>query len=51
MKIFVYKVIIVVFSVYLLFQFTIGRKIDTFESKIETLGTKGEREKIINSIL
>jgi len=50
MKIFIYKVIIVIFSVYLLFQFTVGRKIEMYETKIETLGNKNEREKIIDKI-
>ena len=35
MKIFVYKTLIVIFSVYLLFQFTVGLKIGEYEKKLE----------------
>ena len=51
MKIFVYKVIIVVFSVYLLFQFTIGQILKSYESKVENyLYNKQGRQEILNKI-
>ena len=37
MKIFIYKTLIVISSVYLLFQFTVGQEIRNYENKIENL--------------
>ena len=51
MKIFVYKTLIVIFSVYLLFQFTVGLKIGEYEKKLEGLiYNKQTREKIIEKV-
>ena len=50
MKLFIYKTLIVVFSVYILFQFTIGQKIKNYESKIYSLSNKNEREKIADKL-
>jgi len=50
MKIFVYKVLIVVFFAFILFEFTIGQKIKSFESKIENLNSKQERQKIADKL-
>ena len=51
MKIFVYKTLIVIFSVYLLFQFTVGLKIGEYEKKLENLiYNKQTREKIIEKV-
>ena len=50
MKLFIYKALIVVLLVYILFEFTIGRKIKKFESRIENLNSKQEREKIADKI-
>ena len=51
MKIFVYKTLIVIFSVYLLFQFTVGLKIGEYEKKLESLiYNKQTREKIIEKV-
>lgn len=51
MKIFIYKTLIVVFSVYLLFQFTVGQKLTKYEDKIENLfHNKQKREQIIEKI-
>ena len=51
MKIFVYKTIIVIFSFFLLFQFTIGRKLNDYENKIESIyKSDREREKIFEKI-
>jgi len=50
MKLFIYKTLIVVFSAYILFQFTIGKKIKNYESKIYSLSNKNEREKIADKL-
>ena len=51
MKIFIYKTLIVIFSVYLLFQFTMGLKIREYEKKLESLiYNKQTREKIIEKV-
>ena len=51
MKIFIYKTLIVIFSVYLLFQFTLGLKLREYETKIESLlHNKQGREQIIEKI-
>jgi len=51
MKIFIYKTLIVIFSVYLLFQFTAGLKIREYEKKLESLiYNKQTREKVIEKV-
>ena len=40
MKIFIYKTLFVIFCVYVLFEFTLGYKIKTIESKINNLYSK-----------
>ena len=51
MKIFIYKTSIVIISIYLLFQFTIGQTLKNYESKVEgLLYNKQEREQILEKI-
>ena len=50
MKIFVYKTIFVLVGVYLLYQFTIGKKIDYYEYKFKHLTNDQGRELIRNKI-
>ena len=51
MKIFIYKTLIVIFSFYLLFQFTVGLKLREYENKLENLlYNKQAREQIIEKI-
>ena len=51
MKIFIYKTLIVITSIYFLFQFTIGQKIKNYEAQIESLlNDKQNREEIVNKI-
>ena len=50
MKLFIYKALIAIFLAYMLFEFTIGQKIKKFESKIQNLNSKVEREKIADKI-
>tara|TARA_B100000945_G_C20395919_1_gene604800 strand:+ start:1610 stop:1867 length:258 start_codon:yes stop_codon:yes gene_type:complete len=46
MRIFIYKCIIVFFGIYITYNFTIGKKIDQYESKLIYLITDQGREKI-----
>ena len=46
MRIFIYKCIIVFFGIYLTYNFTIGKKIDEYESKLIFLLTDQGREEI-----
>ena len=51
MKIFIYKTSIVIISIYLLFQFTIGQALKNYESKVESLlYNKQGREQILEKI-
>ena len=51
MKIFIYKTSIVIISIYLLFQFTIGQALKNYESKVESLlYNKQGREQILGKI-
>ena len=51
MKIFIYKTLIVIFSIYFLFQFTVGLKLKGYENKLENLlHNKQAREQIIEKI-
>ena len=51
MKIFIYKTLIVIFSIYLLFQFTVGLKLREYENKLgNLLYNKQAREQIIEKI-
>ena len=46
MRIFIYKCLIVFFGIYLNYNFTIGKKIDQYESKLVYLLTDQGREQI-----
>ena len=51
MKIFIYKTLIVIVSVYFLFQFTVGHKLKNYENRIESLlKNKQNREQIFEKI-
>tara|TARA_B100000029_G_C17204140_1_gene825559 strand:- start:416 stop:682 length:267 start_codon:yes stop_codon:yes gene_type:complete len=51
MKLFIYKTLIVIIASYLLFQFTIGQILKSYESKVENyLYNKQGRQEILNKI-
>ena len=50
MRIFMYKSIIVFFGIYLTYNFTIGKKIDQYESRLMFLLTDQGREKVRNLV-
>jgi len=50
MKNYIYKVIVLIIAVILIFEFTIGKYLDNFNEKINYLTTKDGRKKMISSI-
>ena len=50
MRQYIYKTIIIVIALILVFEFTIGRTINKFDQKIETLFSKEGRKETIISI-
>mgnify|MGYP000639757890 FL=1 len=50
MKIFVYKTIFVLVGIYLLYQFTIGIKIESYERNLKNFTNDQGREQIRNKI-
>ena len=50
MKLFIYKTLIVVFLVYVLFELTIGQRINKFEEQINILNSSEGRNKIISKL-
>ena len=50
MRQYIYKTIIIVIALILVFEFTIGRSINKFDQKIETLFSKEGRKETIVSI-
>ena len=50
MKIFVYKTIFVLVGIYLLYQFTFGIKIESYERKLKNLTNDQGREMIRNKV-
>tara|TARA_B100000029_G_scaffold64448_1_gene57691 strand:- start:187 stop:456 length:270 start_codon:yes stop_codon:yes gene_type:complete len=50
MKLFIYKTLIVVFLVYVLFEITIGQRINKFEEKISYISSPEGRDIFISKI-
>ena len=50
MKQFIYKMIVVVISIILVYEFTIGKKISQFGGKIETISSKEGRKESVNKL-
>ena len=50
MKIFVYKIIFVLVGIYVLYQFTIGKKIEYYEHILKNLTNDQGREMIRNKV-
>lgn len=51
MKIFIYKLLIAVFFLYILFEFTIGARIDLYSDKINYFESQQKRIEIKNKII
>ena len=50
MKIFIYKTIIILVSVFILFKITVGQTLKNYENKILSIKSKENRENILNKI-
>lgn len=51
MKTFILKLLVSILFVYLLFEFTVGKRIDYFQNQITEINNKENREDIKNKIL
>tara|TARA_Y100000590_G_C15600278_1_gene969756 strand:- start:685 stop:951 length:267 start_codon:yes stop_codon:yes gene_type:complete len=50
MRQFIYKMVVVVISIILVYEFTIGKKISQFGSKIDSVSSKEGRKETINKL-
>ena len=50
MKQFIYKMIVIVFGIILVYEFTIGKKISQYGQKIEVLSSKEGRKETVNKL-
>ncbi len=50
MRQYIYKTIIAVIAIIVIFEFTIGKEISQINDKIDTFGSKEGRKKIISSL-
>ena len=50
MRTYIYKTIIAVVALILVFEFTVGKTINKFDQKIETIFSKEGRKETVNSI-
>tara|TARA_B100001996_G_scaffold329204_1_gene276796 strand:+ start:94 stop:360 length:267 start_codon:yes stop_codon:yes gene_type:complete len=50
MKQFIYKMIVIVFAIILVYEFTIGKKISQYGQKLEILSSKEGRKETVNKL-
>ena len=50
MKQFIYKMIIAVIAIIMIYEFTIGKQISKFQGKVETITSKEGRKETINKL-
>tara|TARA_Y100000741_G_scaffold262145_1_gene202777 strand:+ start:136 stop:402 length:267 start_codon:yes stop_codon:yes gene_type:complete len=50
MKQFIYKMIIAVIAIIMIYEFTIGKQISQFQGKVETITSKEGRKETINKL-
>ena len=50
MKQFIYKMVIIVLSIILVYEFTIGKKISQFGGKVEAISSKEGRKETVNKL-
>ena len=50
MRQFIYKMVVVVISIILVYEFTIGKKISQFGSKIDSVSSKEGRKETVNKL-
>ena len=50
MRQFIYKVVVIVLSIILVYEFTIGKKISQFGGKVEAISSKEGRKETVNKL-
>tara|TARA_B100001996_G_scaffold292957_1_gene233148 strand:- start:347 stop:613 length:267 start_codon:yes stop_codon:yes gene_type:complete len=50
MKQFIYKMIVAVIAIIMIYEFTIGKQISQFQGKVETITSKEGRKETINKL-
>ena len=50
MRQFIYKMVVIVLSVILVYEFTIGKKISQFGEKVEAISSKEGRKETVNQL-
>ena len=50
MRQFIYKMIVIVLSIILVYEFTIGKKISQFGGKVEAISSKEGRKETVNKL-
>ena len=50
MKQFIYKMVVIVLSIILVYEFTIGKKISQFSGKVEAISSKEGRKETVNKL-
>ena len=50
MRQFIYKMVVIVLAIILVFEFTIGKKISQFGNKIDALSSKEGRKETVNKL-
>ena len=50
MRQFIYKIVVIVLAIILVFEFTIGKKISQFGGKIDALSSKEGRKETVNKL-
>ena len=50
MRQFIYKIVIIVLAIILVYEFTIGKKISQFGGKVEAISSKEGRKETINKL-
>ena len=50
MKQFIYKMIVAVIAIIMIYEFTIGKQISKFQGKVETITSKEGRKETINKL-
>ncbi len=50
MRQFIYKMVVVVLSIILVYEFTIGKKISQFGGKVEAISSKEGRKETVNKL-
>ena len=50
MRLFIYKMVVVVLSIILVYEFTIGKKISQFGGKVDAITSKEGRKETVNKL-